>query len=142
MLLLFTCSSSLDSPGLSLKDVTGSSGMAAASIATASTSTSKATDSTSITSSSTGGPNETVASSTSIPQQLYQSSSSSGHSSMLNRDTFWDSDFEAERDPPDWRPKMIQEELARLKPKEKKRQDVINGKSKDQKKLLILIRDL
>ena len=45
-----------------------------------------------------------------------------------NKETFWDSDFEAERDPPDWRPNMNQDELARLKPKERKRQDVINGK--------------
>ena len=126
LFFLFLYSSSLDSPGLSLKDVTGSSGMPAASIAT--TSTSKATDSTSIASSITAGQNETVAPISSLSHQLYPSSASSGHSSMSNRETFWDSDFEAERDPPDWRPKMNQDELARLKPKEKKRQDVINGR--------------
>ena len=47
---------------------------------------------------------------------------------MPNQHEFWDSDFDADpQDPPDWRPKMNQDELARLKPKEKKRQDVING---------------
>ena len=93
----------------------------------ATTITSKATDSTSIASSTLAGHNETVAS---IPQQLYPSStSSSGSHQLLNREAYWDSDFEAERDPPDWRPKMNQDELARLRPKEKKRQDVINGKS-------------
>ena len=125
---LFIYSSSLDSPGLSIKDVGGSVGMATASIATTSTSTSKGTDSTSIASSITASTNEAVASNSSLPPQLYQSSASSGHSSMLNRDTFWDSDFEAERDTPEWRPKMNQDELGRMKPKEKKRQDVINGK--------------
>ena len=38
-----------------------------------------------------------------------------------------DSDFEADRDPPDWRVFIDKEEMDKLKPKEKKRQDVING---------------
>ena len=45
--------------------------------------------------------------------------------------SYWDSDFETEPDPPDWRhPDSInQEELAQLSPREKQRQDVINGES-------------
>ena len=39
----------------------------------------------------------------------------------------WDSDFETEPDPPDWRHSINQEELNQLNPREKKRQDVING---------------
>lgn len=39
-----------------------------------------------------------------------------------------DSDFETEVDPPDWRLSLSPDELEKLKPKEKKRQDVINGK--------------
>ena len=42
--------------------------------------------------------------------------------------TYEDSDFETEPDPPDWRLAISQDDLARLKPKERKRQDVINGK--------------
>ncbi len=38
-----------------------------------------------------------------------------------------DSDFETEVDPPDWRLSLSPEDLENLKPKEKKRQDVING---------------
>ena len=83
--------------------------------------TSKNTETTSIASSSTTGHNEPLGY---IPSQSYQSSAGSGP-----REIEGDSDFEAERDPPDWRPKMSQDELARLKPKEKKRQDVINGKT-------------
>ena len=41
--------------------------------------------------------------------------------------TYEDSDFETEPDPPDWRLAISQDDLARLKPKERKRQDVING---------------
>ena len=96
--------------------------MASASAIATPNSISKATDSPSITSSGTiSGPNE----STSI---LAQQSSSGSQYSMPNQHEFWDSDFDADpQDPPDWRPKMNQDELARLKPKEKKRQDVING---------------
>ena len=83
--------------------------------------TSKTTETTSIASSSTTGHNEPLGY---IPSQSYQSSAGSGP-----REIEGDSDFEAERDPPDWRPKMSQDELARLKPKEKKRQDVINGRT-------------
>ena len=83
--------------------------------------TSKNTETTSIASSSTTGHNEPMGY---IQSQSYQSSAGSGP-----REIEGDSDFEAERDPPDWRPKMSQDELARLKPKEKKRQDVINGKT-------------
>ncbi|CAB4064753.1 ARHGEF12 [Lepeophtheirus salmonis] len=49
---------------------------------------------------------------------------SSNHNSQ--HPPFWDSDFETEPDPPDWRFSMNQEDLVKLKPKEKKRQDVIN----------------
>ena len=38
-----------------------------------------------------------------------------------------DSDFETEPDPPDWRESINQEELNQLNPRERKRQDVING---------------
>ena len=115
-------SSSLDSPGLTFQNEPRSSAMASASAIATPNSISKATDSPSITSSGTiSGPNE----STSI---LAQQSSSGSQYSMPNQHEFWDSDFDADpQDPPDWRPKMNQDELARLKPKEKKRQDVING---------------
>ena len=43
--------------------------------------------------------------------------------------SYWDSDFETEPDPPDWRHSINQEELAKLNPREKQRQDVINGES-------------
>ena len=43
----------------------------------------------------------------------------------------WDSDFETEPEPPSWRDGMSkdgrQDELNQLNPREKKRQDVING---------------
>ena len=39
-----------------------------------------------------------------------------------------DSDFEIEPDAPDWRHTISKEELGKLKAKEFKRQDVINGK--------------
>ena len=43
----------------------------------------------------------------------------------------WDSDFETEPEPPSWRDGMTkdgrQDELNQLNPREKKRQDVING---------------
>ena len=118
---MFLYSSSLDSPHFGSKDVAGTAGMQAPSTA----STSKANDSAINASNITGIQNESVAHATSMPQ--HQSYSSEKH--QLNKETFWDSDFEAERDPPDWRPNMNQDELARLKPKEKKRQDVINGKT-------------
>lgn len=35
--------------------------------------------------------------------------------------------MEVEADPPDWQSSVPEEELARLHPHEKKRQDVING---------------
>ena len=82
---------------------------------------SRATELTTSSISAAGGHND--ASSSNLSQQ--QSFTSEKHS--LNKETFWDSDFEAERDAPDWRPKMNQEKLNRLKPKELKRQDVING---------------
>ena len=44
----------------------------------------------------------------------------------LDKEPFWDSDFEYD-DTPDWRQKMNQDELKRLRPKQQKRQDVING---------------
>jgi hypothetical protein len=40
---------------------------------------------------------------------------------------YWDSDFETDPDPPDWRLAINQDELNQLKPRERKRQDVING---------------
>ena len=43
--------------------------------------------------------------------------------------SYWDSDFETEPDPPDWRHSINQDELAQLNPREKQRQDVINGES-------------
>ena len=46
--------------------------------------------------------------------------------------SYWDSDFETEPDPPDWRHTINQEELAQLNPREKQRQDVINGESNSQ----------
>ena len=100
--------------------MTGISGMPAPGAPSPSI-TSKTTETTSIASSSTTGHNEPLGY---IQSQSYQSSAGSGP-----REIEGDSDFEAERDPPDWRPKMSQDELARLKPKEKKRQDVINGKT-------------
>ena len=100
--------------------MTGISGMPAPGAPSPSI-TSKTTETTSIASSSTTGHNEPLGY---IPSQSYQSSAGSGP-----REIEGDSDFEAERDPPDWRPKMSQDELARLKPKEKKRQDVINGRT-------------
>ena len=42
--------------------------------------------------------------------------------------SYWDSDFETEPDPTDWRTALQQEELNQLNPRERKRQDVINGK--------------
>ncbi len=42
--------------------------------------------------------------------------------------TYWDSDFDTEPDPPDWRLTITTEELRKLRPREQKRQDVINGK--------------
>ena len=118
--IFFLYSSSLDSPHLSSNNVTGISGMPAPGAPSPSI-TSKNTETTSIASSSTTGHNEPMGY---IQSQSYQSSAGSGP-----REIEGDSDFEAERDPPDWRPKMSQDELARLKPKEKKRQDVINGKT-------------
>ena len=100
--------------------MTGISGMPAPGAPSPSI-TSKTTETTSIASSSTTGHNEPLGY---IPSQSYQSSAGAGP-----REIEGDSDFEAERDPPDWRPKMSQDELARLKPKEKKRQDVINGRT-------------
>ena len=66
-----------------------------------------------------------------VHQTPTSSAAPSGASSAANQDpsTYWDSDFEADRDPPDWRVFMSQEELGKLKQKERKRQDVINGKS-------------
>ena len=115
--LLFLYSSSLDSPHFGSKDVvTGNSGAQAHSTVT----TSKAND---IAVNATGTPHESVAHASSMQQPPYPPDKH-----QINKDAFWDSDFEAERDPPDWRPNMNQDELARLKPKERKRQDVINGK--------------
>lgn len=42
--------------------------------------------------------------------------------------TYWDSDFETEPDAPDWRLSINQDDLSKLNPRERKRQDVINGK--------------
>merc|ERR1719225_352554 len=47
-------------------------------------------------------------------------------STTLNTQSYWDSDFETEPDPPDWRLAIHQEELNQLNPRDKKRQDVIN----------------
>mgnify|MGYP001424323818 FL=1 len=47
--------------------------------------------------------------------------------SQFNTQSYWDSDFETEPDPPDWRLAIHQEELNKLNPRERKRQDVING---------------
>jgi Rho guanine nucleotide exchange factor 12 len=44
-------------------------------------------------------------------------------------DAAWDSDMEAEPDPPDWTRLVSEAELKQLSPREKKRQEVINGKS-------------
>ena len=57
-------------------------------------------------------------------------SASSETSSQFQQQTYEDSDFDTEPDPPDWRLSISQEELALLKPKERKRQDVINGIAK------------
>lgn len=51
--------------------------------------------------------------------------SSGGHTTMHSYD---DSDLEAEVDPPNWQENVDWEVLKVMKPKEKKRQDVINGK--------------
>ena len=63
-----------------------------------------------------GGDNSSMASS-----QLTSSSQ------FPTTQSYWDSDFETEPDPPDWRHSINQEELAQLNPREKQRQDVING---------------
>ena len=114
----------MDSPGLSLQDVARTSAMAPTS--TIAQSSSKVTESSSIASSSTGLPSESLTASSLSPHQS-ASSRADGRDAL----TYDDSDFEAERDPPDWRPRMDQDDLAKLKPKEKKRQDVINGNALD-----------
>lgn len=53
---------------------------------------------------------------------------STSSSQFPSSQSYWDSDFETEPDPPDWRHSINQEELNQLNPREKKRQDVINGK--------------
>ena len=50
---------------------------------------------------------------------------SSSH--LPSSQSYWDSDFDTEPDPPDWRHSIDQDELNQLNPREKKRQDVING---------------
>lgn len=47
---------------------------------------------------------------------------------QITQQNYEDSDFDTEPDPPDWRVAISPEEMAKLKPKERKRQDVINGK--------------
>jgi len=54
-------------------------------------------------------------------------SASETSSNQFQQQTYEDSDFDTEPDPPDWRLSISQDELAKLKPKERKRQDVING---------------
>ena len=39
----------------------------------------------------------------------------------------WDPDFDTEPDPPDWRESISTDDLNKLGPRERKRQDVING---------------
>ena len=68
-----------------------------------------------------GGDNSSMASS-----QLTSSSQ------FPTTQSYWDSDFETEPDPPDWRHSINQEELAQLNPREKQRQDVINGETNSQ----------
>ena len=94
------CSSSLDSPATSMQDMAGGRAREAA------------------TSSLGGGESSSVASG-----QLTSSSQ------FPSTQSYWDSDFETEPDPPDWRHSINQEELAQLNPREKQRQDVINGES-------------
>ena len=56
-------------------------------------------------------------------------SATTSSSSQFNTQSYWDSDFETEPDPPDWRLQIDQEQLNSLNPRERKRQDVINGTS-------------
>ena len=49
------------------------------------------------------------------------------HSHFPSTQTYWDSDFDTEPDPPDWRLSIAQDELRKLSKREQKRQDVING---------------
>jgi hypothetical protein len=95
------CSSSLDSPATSMQDMAGGRAREAA------------------TSSLGGGESSSVASG-----QLTSSSQQ-----FPSTQSYWDSDFETEPDPPDWRHSINQDELAQLNPREKQRQDVINGES-------------
>ncbi len=91
------CSSSLDSPATSMQDMASSGGRS----------------------------NEiTAASTTTVGGASFHSSSAS---QFGQTQSYWDSDFETEPDPPDWRHSINQEELNQLNPREKKRQDVING---------------
>ena len=53
--------------------------------------------------------------------------SASETSSQFQQQTYEDSDFDTEPDPPDWRLSISQDDLAKLKARERKRQDVING---------------
>ena len=57
----------------------------------------------------------------------FSATTSSTSVSQFNTQSYWDSDFETEPDPPDWRLAIHQEELNKLNPRERKRQDVING---------------
>lgn len=56
----------------------------------------------------------------------FSATTSSTSVSQFNTQSYWDSDFETEPDPPDWRLAIHQEELNKLNPRERKRQDVIN----------------
>ena len=91
-----------------------------------STTASRPTESTTPSISTSVGQSDVPPSNLSQPQLF----GSEKHTLDIDKETFWDSDFEAERDTPDWRQKMNQDELKRLRPKQQKRQDVINGKSK------------
>ena len=96
------CSSSLDSPATSMQDMAGGRAREAAT-------------------SSLGAAADSSVASSLVPSSQFPSTQS-----------YWDSDFETEPDPPDWRHSINQEELAQLNPREKQRQDVINGESNSQ----------
>ena len=98
------CSSSLDSPATSMQTLASGRPEAATSSLGVS-----------------GGDNSSLASSQLTSTSQFPSTQS-----------YWDSDFETEPDPPDWRHSINQEELAQLNPREKQRQDVINGESNSQ----------
>lgn len=67
-------------------------------------------------------------SSVTVVPNTFSSSSTSSLTCPVSRITAWDSDTEAEPDPPDWTKAVPPDVLRNLPPSEKKRQEVINGK--------------